>query len=190
MILSPNADRKRDMNMKNSTTNFVLAGLVLSLAAGCGSKQLTEEQKHYKHGESYLADGVAHDEEKFIEITIANGARADGTLRPVHFTGTELNSLGKKKLNYMLDADTGSATTLTVYIDIPKSDEAFEQRHESVTGYLKTQGLKDAQIALVDGPNVKYTAPAAQGTKALDAFSGSDGSYSGAAAGSSAPAGK
>ncbi len=172
------------MNMKNRTTYWILAGFALTLAGGC-SHQETDAEKGYAHGEEYLPDGTYHDEVKFIEITVANGARADGTLRPVHFTGDALNSLGMKKLDYMLAADTGSATTLTVYIDLPKSDPAFAKRQDSVSSYLKTKGLKDEQIALVDGPNVKYAVPAAQGSKALDTFNSNDGAFAVESGGSS-----
>jgi hypothetical protein len=163
------------MIMKNVTTYGILAGLVLSFAAGCSSQP--KEDSSYQHGENYLPDNAYRDEEKFIDITVANGARADGTLRPVHFTGAEINALGTKKLDYMLAADTGSPTTLTVYIDLPKSDPAFDQRRESVGAYLKSKGLKDNQIALVDGFNSKYAVPAAQGAKALDAFNANDGAF-------------
>ena len=162
--------------MKTRTTYWLLAGVALSLAAGCSS-QSNPEPSSYVHGEYYLPDGTYRDEQKFIDITVANGACADGTLRPVHFTGDTLNSLGEKKLDNMLEADTGSKTTLTVFIDIPKSDPAFDKRQELVTTYLKTKGLKDSQIALVDGPNLKYSAPAAPGDKALDMFNSTDGVF-------------
>jgi hypothetical protein len=162
------------MIMKTRTTYWLLAGFAISLAAGCSSQP---EDSSYAHGENYVPDGTYRDEVKFIDITVANGARADGTLRPVHFTEGTLNSLGQKKLDYMLQADTGSATTLTVYIDIPKSDPAFDKRQDTVSSYLKSKGLKDSQIALVDGPNLKYAAPAAPGDKALDTFNTNDGVF-------------
>ncbi len=161
--------------MKTRTTYWLLAGVALSLAAGCSSQ--APENSSYAHGENYLPDGTYRDEVKFIDITVANGARADGTLRAVHFTEGTLNSLGQKKLDCMLEADTGSATTLTVYIDIPKSDPAYDKRQETVSSYLKSKGLKDSQIALVDGPNLKYSAPAAPGDKALDTFNSTDGTF-------------
>jgi len=183
-----NADRKREMIMKTRTTYWVLAGFALSLAAGCSS-QSCPENSSYTHGENYLPDGTYRDEVKFIDITVANGARADGTLRPVHFTGDTLNSLGQKKLDYMLAADTGSTTTLTVFIDLPKSDPAFDKRQDTVSSYLKSKGLKDSQIVLVDGPNLKYSAPAAPGDKALDAFSSGDGSFTASDASGSSSSG-
>jgi hypothetical protein len=164
------------MNMKNTTSYWLFAGVVLGLSAGCSNQP--KENASYQHGENYVPDGTYRDEEKFVEITVANGARADGTLRPVHFSGTELNSLGAKKLDYMLAADTGSTTTLTVYIDLPKSDPAYNERRGSVSAYLKSKGLKDTQIALIDGFNGKYAVPAAQGAKALDTFSSTDGTFS------------
>lgn len=161
--------------MKNRTSYWLLAGFALTLA-GCAHQQ-TDAEKGYAHGEEYLPDGTYRDEVKFVEITVANGAKADGTLRAVHFTGDSLNGLGRKKLDYMLNADTGSTTALTVYIDLLKSDPAFEKRQDSVSTYLKSKGLKDTQIALVDGPNLKYSAPAAQGAKALDTFNSTDGAF-------------
>jgi hypothetical protein len=173
------------MIMKKATTYWLLASVALSLAAGCSSQQCAEDPS-YVHGENYLPDnGSARDEEKFIDITVANGARADGTLRSVHFTGTELNALGAKKLDYMLAADTGSTTALTVFIDLPKNDPAFDRRRESVGAYLKTKGLKETQVALVDGPNSKYTVGAAPGAKALDVFNANDGAFSGSYSASS-----
>lgn len=172
--------------MKNRTSYWLLAGFALTLA-GCAHQQ-TDAEKGYAHGEEYLPDGTYRDELKFVEITVANGARADGTLRAVHFTGDSLNSLGQKKLDYMLSADTGSSTVLTVYIDLQKTDPAFEKRQDSVSTYLKSKGLKDTQIALVDGPNLKYSVPAAQGSKALDTFNANDGVFAvegGSAGGSS-----
>jgi hypothetical protein len=162
--------------MKTRTIYWLFAGVALTVAGGCSS-QSCPQNSGYMHGENYVPDGTYRDEEKFIDITVANGARADGTLRQVHFTGETLNSLGEKKLDNMLEADTGSATALTVYIDIPRSDPAFDKRQETVGAYLKSKGLKDSQIVLLDGPNLKYSAPAAPGDKALDTFNSTDGVF-------------
>jgi hypothetical protein len=163
--------------MKTLCSNWVLVGvgIALTLSAGCASQQTAN--KDYIHGENYLPDTTVREEAKIIDSSVAAGSRADGTLRGFHFNDDSLNSLGKKKLDYMVAADQNLTSTLTVFMDFPTIDPNFAKRHDAVTEYLKTKGLKDAQIALVDGPNIGKINPSAPGIKALDAFSATDGAF-------------
>jgi hypothetical protein len=163
--------------MKTTSSIWLLVGFALTLSAGCDS-QPNAESKDYIHGENYLPDTTARDEVTIINTSVAVGARADGELRAFHFSDDSLNALGKKKLDYMVAADPSLASTLTVYMDFSPKDPNFAKRHDAVTEYLKLKGLKDEQIALVDGPNETQAQPSAPGTKALDNFTASNGSFS------------
>jgi hypothetical protein len=168
--------KESEMNMKTTFTVSVLVGFALTLSAGCAC-QPDAENKDYIHGENYLPDSTARDETKVIDVSVACGARADGELRAYHFSDDSLNSLGKKKLDYMVAADPNLTSTLTVYMDFSPKDPNFAKRHDAVTEYLKLKGLKDEQIALVDGPNETQAQPSAPGNKALDNFTSTGGSF-------------
>jgi len=146
------------------------AALALLASAGC---QQTPDQPAYI-GEAQVGSDIftrededARSVNRFVTAQTANAARTDATLRPYHFQGAELNSLGMQKLDLMTKAERGDSP-LTVYLDLPP-DADQGTRREAVLVYLKDRGLKDDQIALQAGPNLNpdNLHPTAQSMKML-----------------------
>ena len=110
--------------------------------------------------------------------------RNDATLYAVHFDGTDLNSLGAAKLDWMLKDD--SALPLAIWIAIPPDDQSSD-RQTSVTTYLKDHGLKPEQIKFNSGPNphTNYPAASADHDAANSDFGASGGTTLGASSSSS-----
>lgn len=94
----------------------------------------------------------------------ANGARQDGTLYAHHFTGNELNSLGRQKLELMTSgAERGP---VGIYLDIPK-DNAYGPRESAVVAFVSTKGLASDAYSITAGPNPNLSTPAVQGLNGL-----------------------
>jgi len=134
-----------------------LASAVLALLAPTGCQQ-HPDQAGYVGNEPVGSDIFTHDDEdarsvnRFATAQTADAARTDATLRPYHFQGPELNSLGTQKLDLMTKAERGDSP-LKVYLDLPQ-DVDQGTRREAVLVYLKDRGLKDDQIAIEAGPNL------------------------------------
>jgi len=134
-----------------------LATAVLALLAPIGCEQQSDKPGYVGNG-PVGSDIFTHDDDdarsvnRFAVAQTANAARTDATLRPYHFQGAELNSLGTQKLDLMTKAERGDAP-LTVYLDLPQ-DVDQGTRREAVLVYLKDRGLKDDQIGIVAGPNL------------------------------------
>ena len=139
-----------------TTTNYgraLVAGVVVALgvvaAAGCS------QGNHPVAGESFRPEGEVRSVHQFADAQAAAGARADATLRAVHFDRGDLNSLGQEKLDLML-GDDDACTPLVVRIDVA-DDAMADARRDAVRVYLKDRGVSDDQVKLETGPNTKYT---------------------------------
>ena len=125
------------MNKTNNWTlkiaGAVLAGLAVSGAAGCQTDGSSVT-------DFFPSDNAPRATEQFMNVQAASGARADGTLQPLHFDAEKLNSLGEAKLDLMLKDDD--------------SDDRFlNSRKESVTRYLVDRGLSEDQVKFETGTN-------------------------------------
>jgi len=132
-----------------------LAVAVLALLASTGCQQTPEQAGSIGNapvGSDIFTrdDDDARSVNRFATAQTANAARTDATLRPYHFQGPELNSLGQQKLDLMTKAERGDSP---VYLDLPQ-DADQGTRREAVLVYLKDRGLKDDQIAIQAGPNL------------------------------------
>jgi hypothetical protein len=149
-----------------------LASAVLSLLASTGCQQQAD-QPGYIGKEAVGAAIFTRDDDDARSINriataqTANAARTDATLRPYHFQGPELNSLGQQKLDLMTKAERGDSP-LKVYLDLPQDPDQGTRR-DAVLVYLKDRGLKDEQIAIEAGPNLnpENLHPTAQSMKML-----------------------
>jgi hypothetical protein len=163
-------------NNQDSTkrVGFVTAVVVvamLMLSAGCQVDPTGGHESAFFPGE-----GAHRSSTKFMQVQASNGAKADRTLRVVHFDGDQLNSLGQEKLNLMVGKDScqtsattdGAATTaaaaankpkFVVYLDV--AEATVEARTESVKEYLEGKGLAAAQLKFETGPNPDGFIPAA-----------------------------
>jgi hypothetical protein len=158
--------------MTNRTTNLaaLIAAVVAAVSAGgCHDKPRDSRVD----GKTFRPEGEARAVNRIGEAQMAAGARTDATIRAYDYDCTDLNSLGRHKLDLMLK-DDDTCTPIVVYLDVPhegNDGQTYDARQESVRGYLKNRGLTDNQIRVVAGPNVYNlgpTAPALRAKKLLD----------------------
>lgn len=138
--------------MSNTTIRGMMLVLALGLAvAGCQNTPLGD-------GDFITDEGAPRDVDRIAAAQASAGAYADATLRPHHFDGASLNSLGRSKLHLML-AHRPATVPLAVYMDLPKSDAEAAQR-DAVLAYLQQSGLSGQDVKLVAGPNPATLRPA------------------------------
>ncbi len=119
-----------------------LAALVL--AVGCA--------EHTKPDPQFDDGGTIRPHQRMAEVQRSTGARADGNLYAAHFTDDAVNSLGRAKLDAMLGNDE-TIRPLTIHMAPMSNRDALIRRIESITAYLKDNGLSDAQMHFVSGLN-------------------------------------
>lgn len=100
-----------------------------------------------------------HDMDRMLAMQSAAGARADGMLYAHHFSGTELNSLGRSKLHLMA-ADKPATAPLIVYVNT-SNDPMSKDRQSAVSKYLQDHGVASADLQIKTGLNPDNTHPAA-----------------------------
>lgn len=118
--------------------------MVLVLAGGCA--------EHTKPDAAFDDEATIRPYRRMAEVQRSAGARADGNLHPAHFTDDAVNSLGRAKLDAML-ANEETVRPLTIHLAPMADRSALMRRIESVTAYLKDNGLNDAQLHFVTGLN-------------------------------------
>lgn len=124
--------------------------------AGAGCAEHTQPTTEFPE------DGSLRPHQRMADIQRANGARGDGNLYAAHFTDDALNSLGRVKVDAMM-RDEESVRPLTVHMAPLADRDALLRRIESVTAYLKDNGLTDSQMHFVSGLNNESYHPSAQG---------------------------
>ncbi len=122
------------------------AGLLLLIVTGCSSP------KNHIHGEDFSNHEVQCATQRLAEVQAASGARADGMLHARDFDGGVINSLGRSKLDLMIQDDQ-PITPLVVYLDLPEGNALNKARHDSTVQFLKDRGLLDSQIKIENGIN-------------------------------------
>jgi hypothetical protein len=120
---------------------FILLPAIALLSA-CSSQQPAAEP--------FFADREQSDVSHILDAQAARGARADATLYPSHFSGDNLNSLGRSKLELMLQ-DNDSGLPATIYIAGPAASHTA--RVAAVAMYLADAGFQPAQFQIGKGPN-------------------------------------
>ena len=122
---------------------WLAAALVVLGAGGCKSspdnRAAADEKPKAKievHDE-FRQDADPERVTRFVDIQSSNGARNDGMLYPVHFTGGHLNSLGRSKVLLMLE-DCDSCEPITVHLVNCGDGDLLDQRKNAVELYLKT----------------------------------------------------
>ena len=157
---------------------WTVAAAAVTMTAGCHNTT-TSSTDAYQHGEVFVPDTEKRDINRDMDAQAAAGAAKDATLFGNHFNSIGLNSLGRQKLDLILEG-TDPAEVLVVYLDLP-SDASIGKDRDSVLAYLKDRGLPESQVNLRIGSNPASSIPAAQASTDLAAMRGP------AAAGSSAP---
>lgn len=156
----------------------MVAVLLVVAITGCKSNDC-------RPGDQFMSDDAQRDVWNATNAQAAAGARADGMLRPAHFSDGSLNSLGQEKLELMLRPESGGALPLVVYMNLPADDAQRKSRRNSVESYLVKLGLQAGQFKIEDGLNpaaVNAAAPLIQALPKTD--SASSAGETGAAAGS------
>src|SRR5687767_479785 len=104
------------------------------LLAGC-RKEVS--QTHFKR------EHEMRDMDRMLAMQAAAGARADGMLYAHHFSGSELNSLGRSKL-HLMSADKPATAPLVVYLNT-SNDPSSEARQSAISKYLQGHGLRSEE---------------------------------------------
>ena len=168
--------------------SLIAAAAVTGMTTGCQQESTTSSDIRRLHGQNFRPDDEPRAVDNLMYAQAAAGARADSTLSGVHFDTHGINSLGKSKLALML-RDEQPIDPLVVYMDLPSYMPA-EPAHTSVTDFLKSRGLTDAQIELVDGSNPRTLhAAAATGSsmRAISSMGAPGGGGVGPAGGATSP---
>jgi hypothetical protein len=125
---------------------FFALAFAAVLFSGCTKKV---SQKHFQR------EHELHDMDRMLAMQSAAGARADGMLYAHHFSGTELNSLGRSKLHLMA-ADKPATAPLMVYLNT-HDDRDAQARQSAITKYLHDHGLAASDVQIKSGHNPNAT---------------------------------
>ena len=159
--------------------SLIAAAAVTGITTGCQQESTTSSSIHRLHGEDFRPDDEPRAVDNVMLAQAAAGARADSTLYGPHFDSHGINSLGRAKLALMLRSEE-PIDPLIVYLDLP-AQMGTEPAHSSVTDFLKSRGLTDSQIKLVDGANPATLHAAAPTGAALRTMQGEGAPGGGAA---------
>jgi hypothetical protein len=102
-----------------------------------------------------------HDMDRIAAAQSAAGARQDAMLYARHFSGAELNSLGRSKL-HLMTLDKPSTEPLAVYLNTT-NDPLAHERETAIGKYLQGEGLAAADVQIKAGANPHATYPSASG---------------------------
>ena len=142
--------------MKQNNINkikFVGPAIAALLAVGCQTDESSITD--------FFPDEEVRSTQNFMTAQAAAGARADATLRTVHFDGDHLNSLGEAKLDLLLK-DDDSSNMVVVYMDVPQDDENLKARRDAVVTYFEDRGVTKDSIEFKAGSNPGQTSLAAE----------------------------
>jgi hypothetical protein len=120
---------------------FALAGATIT---GCAKTEVSHQ--HFQR------ESEVHDMDRFAAAQSAAGARQDGMLYAHHFSGTELNSLGREKLHLMA-SDKPTTEPLAVYLNT-HNDPLSHERESAISKFLLADhGLAAADVQIKTGAN-------------------------------------
>jgi hypothetical protein len=119
---------------------WIMGGVMAVLGVGCAT-----ELPGPIGSELYPEGEPAKVEQHALKAQAARGARVDGNLYLVHFDGETLNSLGREKLELMVQGGQGP---LVVYLDSRASSAA----EKSVRDFLASQ-KSEAEYRVERGGN-------------------------------------
>ena len=137
-------------------TNFRSIMLILAIATFTGCAKTEVSHKLFQR------ESEVHDMDRFAAAQSAAGARHDGMLYAHHFSGSELNSLGRSKLHLMA-SDKPATEPLAVYLNTHNDPLAHERESAIAKFLLEDHGLAVADVQIKTGPNPNASFPAASG---------------------------
>src|SRR6266700_1386018 len=100
-------DLTRELIMR-ITLPIITVALASATITGCAKTEVSHKL--------FGRESEVHDMDRFAAAQSAAGARQDGMLYAHHFSGTELNSLGREKLHLMA-SDKPATESLAVYLN-------------------------------------------------------------------------
>ncbi len=167
--------------MKQTFNNIAFAGLILlASVTGCHNNDGHADIR----GEAFVPADQPTSVGRIVEAQAAAGAKSDGMLYDAAFNGNELNSQGQVKLD-LIRKGTHTGDAVVVYLNMPH--DLIALREPAVSQYLKTAGLADTQIAMIEGANPNQTTPTAYNMSGL--YKGETSSMTGQAAADTGGAG-
>lgn len=163
-----------------------VAVLATLLATGC-------QGEHTDPNYEFPDAGKMRSYQQMANVQRSAGARADGNLYTYHFTDDSLNSLGRAKVDSMIRNDE-TVGPVTIYLASSAENAVNMRRIESITAYLKDNGLTESQMRFETGANAATyhaaapdlanlsktdsgTAPGAEGAVADEPTMPTSGSY-------------
>jgi hypothetical protein len=99
----------------------------------------------------------------FAKSSAASGAAQDANFSDAHFTGNELNALGRSKLALVIDGAAGK--DLTIFIAGEK--DAVQPRADSIVTNLKNPALGEQHLQTKPGRNPATSTPASINLRGL-----------------------
>jgi hypothetical protein len=135
--------------MKIVALTTIIAGATL---AGC-HQEVSEKL--------FERESEIHDMDRFAAAQSSAGARQDGMLYAHHFSGAELNSLGRSKL-HLMTLDKPATEPLAVYLNTT-NDPLAHERETTISKYLQEHGLTATDMQIKMGATPRATSPSASG---------------------------
>ena len=133
------------------TLPIITIALAGASFTGCAKTEVSH--KHFQR------ESEVHDMDRFAAAQSAAGARQDGMLYAHHFSGSELNSLGREKLHLMA-SDKPASEALAVYLNT-NNDPLAHEREAAISKFLMADhGLASADVQIKMGPNPSASFPA------------------------------
>src|SRR5947209_12376465 len=91
-----------------------LLAMALMVGAGCHHDNPPAADR----ADAFASEPTVPPARQVVTAQAATGARDDATLRPMHFDGGQLNSLGRQKLDLITQGEDASQQ-IVVYLDLP-----------------------------------------------------------------------
>lgn len=140
---------------------FATAAAVVLCSAGC-----TSQKKDGWEDPFFPSKRSTPVSKTTWQRSAAIAAAQDATLFPIHFDGNELNGLGQKKVDLMVQGRP-KHTPLAVYLNQVQNDPTNTGRVEAIKRSFGAAGLAEADFTVAVGPNPGTLAPASAGVRAL-----------------------
>src|SRR6266446_4290813 len=131
--------------------------LITITLAGAALIGCNQEVSH----QLFARENEIHDMDRIAAAQSAAGARQDGMLYAHHFSGTELNSLGRSKLHLMA-LDKPATEPLAIYLNAT-NDPLAHEREAAIGKYLQGEGLAAADVQIKPGANPHAGYPSSSG---------------------------
>ena len=133
---------------------FLATLATLATAWGCA--------EHTDPNYEFPDAGKVRSYQRVAEIQRSQGSREDANLYAAHFTDDALNSLGRAKVDSMIRNDEAVRPVTIHLAGAGGADNAATMRRiQSITAYLKDNGIPESQMRFETGANAATYHPSA-----------------------------